>query len=84
MKQIKLFFLEDESPTLSKTFDDLEYRLKGYNKELDVAVVTDTEITRNTSRLCNTSVKSYVVGFTPAVESAAGTQFAWQTTYVIL
>ena len=41
MKQIKEFFFEDESPTLIKNFDDLEYLLKCNNKEMDAVAVTE-------------------------------------------
>ena len=51
--------------SLNKNFDDLEYLLKCTNKKFDVAAVSETRITRNTSKLCNISLKNYSVESTP-------------------
>ena len=45
--------------SLNKNFDNLEYLLKCTNKKLDIAAVAETRITRNTSKLCNISLKNY-------------------------
>ena len=44
--------------SLNKNFDDSEYLLKCTNKKFDVVAVSDTRITRNTSKLCNISLKN--------------------------
>ena len=56
--------------SLDKNFNDLEYLLKCTNKKFDVAAVSETRITRNTSKLCNISLKNYSVESTPTKLSA--------------
>ena len=58
---------------LNKNFYDSEYLLKCTNKKFDVAAVTETIITRNTSRLCNIRLKGYSVESTPTESSTGGT-----------
>ena len=59
--------------SLNKNFDDLKYLLKCTNKQFDGLAVTETKITRNTSKLCNICLKSYAVEFNPTESSAGGT-----------
>ena len=61
--------------SLNKNFDDLEYLLKRTNRKFDTVAVTETRITRNTSKLCNISLKNYAVESTPNKSSAWGTLF---------
>ena len=56
--------------SLNKNFDDLEYLLKRTNRKFDTVAVTETRITRNTSKLCNISLKNYAVESTPNKSSA--------------
>ena len=57
----------------NKSFNDLEYLLKGTSKRSDVVAVTETRITRNTSKLCNINLKNYAFESTPTESSAGGT-----------
>ena len=57
--------------SVNKNFD--EYLLKCTNKKFDVAAVTETRITRNTSKLCNIRLKNYAFESTPTESSAGGT-----------
>ena len=50
--------------SLNRNFADLEYLLKCTNKEFNVVTITKTNITRNTSKLCNISLKNNAVGST--------------------
>ena len=58
--------------SLNENFDDLEYLLKCTNKNRYVVAITETRITRNTSKLCNISLKNYTVESTPTKSSAKG------------
>ena len=55
--------------SLNKNFDDLEYHLKCTNKKFNVLAVSETRITRNTLKLCNISLKNYLVKSTPTESS---------------
>ena len=59
--------------SLNKIFNDLEYLLKCTNKKFNVVAVSETRITRNTSKLFNISLKNYSVESTSTELSAAGT-----------
>ena len=51
----------------------MDYLLKCTNKKFDVVAVSETRITRNTSKLCNISLKNYSVESTPTESTAGGT-----------
>ena len=70
-KSLSMFHIN--SCSLNKNFDDLEYLLKCTNKKFDVVAVSETRITRNTSKLCNISLKNYSVESTPTESTARGT-----------
>ena len=52
-KNKSLFFLHFNVCSLNKNFDDLECLLKCTNKTFNAVAVTETRITRNTSKPCN-------------------------------
>ena len=72
-KSKSLSMLHINACSLSKNFDDLGYLPKYTNKKIDVVAVTETRINRNTSKLCNISLKNYAVGSIPTESSARGT-----------
>ena len=59
-----LFIFHINACSLNKNFDDLEYLLKCTKKIFNVVAVTETRITKNTSKLCNIKLTNY--------ESSAG------------
>ena len=67
--------------SLNKNFADLEYLLKCTNKEFNVVTITKTNITRNTSKLCNSSLKNNAVGST-RTESWAGETLLYMVNYL--
>ena len=83
VNQIQLWKIANKSKSLSvflintcslnKNLNDLKYLLKCTNKQFDVLAVTETKITRNTSKLCNICLKSYAVESNPTESSAGGT-----------
>ena len=60
---------KDKSPSmfhinacsLNKNCDNLKYLLNCTNKKFDNILVSETRITRNTTKLCNISLKNYPV-----------------------
>ena len=56
--------------SLNKNFEDLEHLLKCINKKFGVVAVSENRITRNTSKLCNISLKNYSDESTPTESSA--------------
>ena len=70
-KSLSMFHINAWS--LNKSFGDLEYLLKCTNKKFDVVAVSETRITRNTSKLCNISLKNYSVESTSTESPAGGT-----------
>ena len=70
-KSLSMFHIN--ACSLNKNFDGLEYFLKCTNKKFDVVAVSETKITRNTSKLCNISLKNYSFESTPTESSAGGT-----------
>ena len=59
-----LFIFHINACSLNKNFDDLEYLPKCTKKIFNVVAVTETRITKNTSKLCNIKLTNY--------ESSAG------------
>ena len=47
--------------SLNKNFDDFKYLLKCTNRQFGAAAVNETRITRNTSKLCNISLITYLI-----------------------
>ena len=70
-KSLALFHINTCS--LNKNFDDLDHLLKCTNKVFDIVAVTETRITKQTSRTTNINLRDYAIEFTPTESSAGAT-----------
>ena len=59
--------------SLSKLFDNLEHLVKYNNKSFDIIAVSEPEITKSMSKLCDINLKNYSIKSTPTESTASGT-----------
>ena len=69
-KSLALFHIN--ACSLNKNFEDLDHLLKCTNQVFDIAAVTETRITKQTSLTININLRNYAIEFTPTESSAGG------------
>ena len=59
--------------SLRKNFDDLEYLLKTTNMNFDIIAISETRMIKNISKIFNINLNDYAFEFTPTESSSGGT-----------
>ena len=74
-KKSSLSLFHINTCSLSKNFEDLEYLLGTININIDIIVISETRMLKNTNIMKNIKIPNfcYVVGFTPTESTAGGT-----------
>ena len=77
-KSISIFHIN--ACSLDTNFNDLIYLLKCIDKKIDVVAINETTLTRNTSKLCNVSLKNCAFESTPDDHQCEEHYFTLQIT----